>query len=170
MFKYEIGSVETNIAWQRPNSKNVSELIYEIKKLEDYNKYELYLVGGVLNGGLGTTWDVDIIVAGKIVYEDFEKFLDSIYNLALNKIGVCVDIRWYDKPIERLTYLMSKGEKEKFKTVRFGYCKKSIGNHKIMEQNLFLKHKQVTQHLIEAELDFPTKKCLLNTKPKYIRI
>ena len=169
MFKYEIGSVETNIAWARPNGKNVSELIYEIKRLKDYNKYELYLVGGVLNGGLGTTWDIDIVVAGEIVYEDFEKFLDSIYNIALNKIGVYVDIRWYDKPIERLTYLMSKGEKEKFKTVRFGYCKKIIDDE-ITEQNLFLKHKQVTKHLIEAEIEFPTKKCLKNTSPKYIRL
>jgi hypothetical protein len=169
MFKYEIGSVETNIAWQRPNGKNVSELIYEIKRLKDYNKYELYLVGGVLNGGLGTTWDIDIVVAGKIVYEDFERFLDAIYNLALNKIEVCIDVRWYDKPIERLTYLMSKGEKEKYKTVRFGYCKKTIGDD-IKEQNLFLKYKQVTKHLIEAEIEFPTKKCLKNTISKYIRI
>jgi hypothetical protein len=58
---------------------------------------------------------------------------------------------------------------EKFKTVRFGYCKKTIDNN-ISEQNLFLKHKQVTKHLIEAEIEFPTKKCLINTKPKYIRI
>ena len=146
-FKYEIGSVKTEIAWSKPNAKNITELIYEIKKLENYNKYELYLVGGVLNGGLGTTWDIDIVVTGEIVYEDFEKFLESIYNLALNTLGVCIDVRWYNKPIERLKYLISNGEKEFFKTVRLGYYKKTIGDN-ITEQNLFLKNKQVTQHLI----------------------
>jgi hypothetical protein len=165
-FFYQVGSAYTNKAWRMPNYENIEPLLNDIKAI---SPYDMYLVGGVVNGKIGNTWDVDIVVTGPIVYEQFEDVIHNIYDLALNKYKILVDIRWIDKPIERLQYLINNNQKETYKSIRFGYYLKKIGNE-ISEINLFEKFNKISDYLIEKEVIFPTKKSLSCQNHNYIKI
>ena len=123
-FEYEVGSVTTKIAWYQPTNYIVNKLIKTIKKIKNFDKYELFLVGGVVNGRIGETWDVDIIVSGEIIPKEFEEFLHEIYDIALNKFNILVDVRWFSVPIEYLNHLIETNKTEGVKTIRFGYSRK----------------------------------------------
>jgi hypothetical protein len=165
-FFYQVGPVYTKKAWKMPSYENIEPLLDEINDLSPYN---MYLVGGIANGKIGNTWDVDIVVTGPIVYEEFEQVLENIYDLALNKYRILVDIRWIDKPIERLQYLIDNNLSEKVKTIRFGYYLKKIGDD-VSEINLFEKSTKLTDYLIEREVTFPTEKSLAIGNHNYIQI
>jgi len=63
-FLYRIGNVSTNNMWKKPTYQDVQNLVINLRKLKNFDKYELFLVGGVVNGGIGKTTDIDIIVNG----------------------------------------------------------------------------------------------------------
>lgn len=160
-FLYQIGSVTTKNAWKKPNPDNIRGLLDEIAT---YNKYKCYLVGGVVNGKLGDTWDIDIVVIGDIDLQEFEAFLHKTYDLALNKHNLLVDIRWIDKPMGYITKLINEGRQEKVKLISFGHCyKKSNGKESIID--LFKTNKKLTNLLVEREVLYPTQKAL--TSPNY---
>jgi predicted nucleotidyltransferase len=169
-FEYEVGSVITKVAWYQPTNYIVNKLIKTIKKIKNFEKYELFLVGGVVNGRIGETWDVDIIVSGEIIPKEFEDFLHEIYDIALNKFNILVDVRWYSVPIWYSNHLMETNETDKVKTIRFGYYRKKIEEHESII-NLFEKGKKISQHLVELDITIPNKKTI-NTKvtPKYVKI
>jgi len=127
-FEYLAGSVKTTTPWFQPTKHIINKFINTINKIENYEKYNLFLVGGVVNDRIGKTWDVDIVVCGEIIPHEFEKFLHEIYDIALNKFNILVDVRWFNVPIERHNQLVEANKKEKVKTIRFGYFKKKIGN------------------------------------------
>jgi hypothetical protein len=164
-FFYQVGSVYTKKMWNMPTYEKIESFLNEIKNL---SPYDMYLVGGVVNGKIGSTWDVDIVVTGSIVYQEFEDVLHNIYDLALNKYKMLVDVRWYDKPIERLKYLIDNNETEKWKTIRYGYYLKKIGDD-VSEINMFEKCKRLTDYLIEAEVTFPLNKSL-KLQNNYIKV
>jgi hypothetical protein len=164
-FFYQVGSVYTKKMWYKPTYEKIELFLNEIKNL---TSYDMYLVGGVVNGKIGNTWDVDIVVTGPIVYQEFEDVLHNIYDLALNKYRMLVDVRWYDKPIERLKYLIDNNQTEKWKTIRYGYYFKKIGED-VSEINLFEKCKRLTDYLIESEVTFPLNKSL-NIQNNYIKV
>lgn len=164
-FFYQAGSVITHKPWGKPTFLNVEKLLDEIKAFCDY---DMYLVGGVANGKIGNTWDIDIIVNGLIVYQEFENTLHEIYDLALNKHNLLVDVRWIDKPVEKLSELVEGDRSEVYKSVRFGYYLKKIGAD-VSEINLFNNGKKLTDYLVERDISFPTEKCLNNSN-NYIKI
>jgi len=164
-FFYQVGSVYTKKMWYKPTYEKIESFLNEIKSL---TPYDMYLVGGVVNGKIGNTWDVDIVVTGPIVYQEFEDVLHNIYDLALNKYRMLVDVRWYDKPIERLKYLIDNNETEKWKTIRYGYYLKKMGDD-VSEINLFDKCKRLTDYLIESDVTFPLNKSL-NMENNYIKV
>jgi hypothetical protein len=127
-FQYEVGSVKTTIPWYKPTKHILNKFIKTIPEIQYYEKYNLFLVGGVVNGKLGETWDVDIVVCGDIIPHEFEKFIHQIYDIALNKFNILVDVRWFNIPIERHNQLVEANKKEKVKTIRFGHYQKKIGN------------------------------------------
>ena len=165
-FFYQVGSVITHKPWVKPTFQNVEVLLDEIK---DISPYDMYLVGGVANGKIGNTWDVDIVVTGNIVYQEFQEVIHNIYDLALNKHKVLVDIRWIDKPIDRLQYLIDNNESETYKSIRFGYYLKKIGDD-VSEINLFKDNNRITDYLIEKEIVFPVEKSLNTKSHNYIKI
>ena len=169
-FEYQAGSVKTIIPWFQPTKHILNKFIKTIPKIENYGKYDLFLVGGVVNGRIGKTWDVDFIVCGDIVPHEFEIFLHEIYEIALNKFNILVDVRWFNVPIERHNQLIEINEQEKVKTIRFGLFKKKIGDV-CSEINLFEKGKKISKYLVELEVIIPNKKTI-NTKvtPKYVKI
>jgi hypothetical protein len=164
-FFYQVGSVYTKKPWKMPTYENVEELLNEIKNI---SPYDMYLVGGVVNGKIGNTWDIDIIVTGPIVYKEFEDVIHNIYDISLNKYRLLVDIRWINKSIDRLQYLIDNKLSETYKSVRFGYYLKKIGDE-VSEINLFENSKKLTDYLIEREVTFPTEKSL-TTNNNFIRI
>jgi len=169
-FEYQVGSVTTTIPWFQPTKHIVNKFIKTIAKIEYYEKYNLFLVGGVVNGRLGKTWDVDIVVCGEIIPHEFEKFLHEIYDIALNKFNILVDVRWFNAPIERYNQLVEAKIGEKVKSIRFGHFQKKIGNE-CTSINLFEKGKKISKYLVEIEVIIPNKKTI-NTKvtPKYVKI
>ena len=169
-FQYEAGSVKTTIAWFQPTKHILNKFIKTISKIENYGKYNLFLVGGVVNGRIGETWDVDIVVCGDIIPNEFEKFLHEIYEIALNKFNILVDVRWFSIPIERHNQLIEAKKQEKVKTIRFGRFQKKIGEE-CSEINLFERGKKISEHLVELEILIPTKKAISSNKGnKYVKI
>ena len=169
-FEYQAGSVITTIPWFQPTKHILNKFIKTIPKIENYGKYNLFLVGGVVNGRIGETWDVDIVVCGEIIPHEFEKFLHEIYDIALNKFNILVDVRWFNASIERYNQLVEAKIGEKVKSIRFGHFQKKIGNE-CTTINLFEKGKKISKYLVEIEVIIPNKKTI-NTKvtPKYVKI
>jgi len=161
-FEYQAGSVKTTIPWFQPTKHILNKFIKTISKIENYEKYNLFLVGGVVNGGIGKTWDVDIVVCGEIIPHEFEIFLHEIYEIALNKFNILVDVRWFDSPIERHNQLIEAKNQEKVKTIRFGRFQKKIGKE-YSEINLFEKGKKISNYLVELNVTIPNKKAISST-------
>jgi hypothetical protein len=169
-FEYQAGSVITTTPWLKPTKDILNKFINTITKIENYEKYNLFLVGGVVNDRIGETWDVDIVVCGDIIPHEFEKFLHQIYDIALNKFNILVDVRWFNVPIERQNQLIELNQQEKVKSIRFGYFKKKIGEDS-SEINLFEKGKKVSEQLVEFEILIPTKKSISPMSAnKYVKI
>jgi hypothetical protein len=169
-FEYQAGSVTTIIPWFQPTKHITNKFIKTISKIQNYGKYNLFLVGGIVNGRIGKTWDVDIVVCGDIVPQEFEKFLHEIYDIALNKFNILVDVRWFNVPIERHNQLLETKKQEKVKTIRFGRFQKKIAEE-CTEINLFEKGKKISNHLVELEIIIPNKKALyLASASKYVKI
>ena len=170
VFEYQAGSVKTIIPWFQPTKDILNKFIKTIPKIEYYEKYNLFLVGGVVNGRIRETWDVDIVVCGEIVPYEFEKFLHHIYDIALNKFNILVDVRWFNVPIELHNQLVEANVGERVKTIRFGHFQKKIGNE-CTKINLFEKGKKISKYLLEIEVIIPNKKTI-KTKviPKYVKL
>ena len=169
-FEYKAGSVKTTIPWFQPTKHILNKFIKTISKIENYGKYDLFLVGGVVNGGIGKTWDVDIVVCGEIIPHEFENFLHEIYEIALNKFNILVDVRWFSVPIEKHNQLIEAKKQEKVRTIRFGHFLKKIGGE-CSEINLFEKGKKISEHLVELEILLPTKKTISSNRGnKYVKI
>jgi len=169
-FEYEVGSVITKVAWYQPTNYIVNKFIKTIKKIKNFEKYELFLVGGVVNGGIGKTWDVDVIVSGEMIPIEFEDFLHEIYDIALNKFNILVDVRWFSVPIEYLNHLIETNKTERVKTIRFGYYRKKIQEHESII-NLFEKGKNISKYLVELEITIPTIKSINSKRTyKYVKI
>ena len=160
-FQYTIGSVTTNKAWKRPNKENLENFIKDLRNIRNFHKYELFLVGGVVNGGIGKTNDIDIIVNGKFDYE-LENFFHDLYDMALNKHRLLVDVKWLDKKpsdsLEAITY----------QAVQFGKAVKQV-DEDISEVNLFVKNIKLTEYLVLRTLKFPTIKTQTTFRYESIR-
>jgi hypothetical protein len=148
--------------WTIPTSEKINFLAKELKQINS-GKYDLFLIGGVVNGKLGNTWDIDIVVNGEMDYQVFEDFLHDVYNLALNKHGLLVDVRWLDKkPVDNKNNI-------EYSSIRFGYARKKIDDVEA-EINLFKKGRKVSEYLVEQKFIFPTPKAKQTDKIKYIKL
>lgn len=169
-FEYKVGSVKTVIPWFQPTKHIINKFVKTISKIENYGKYDLFLVGGVVNGGIGKTWDVDIVVCGEIIPHEFELFLHEIYEVALNKFNILVDVRWFNVPIEHFNHLIESKKQEVVKTIRFGRFEKKIGGEESVI-NLFDRGKKISEHLVELDVLIPSKKSLdYKLGNKYVKI
>jgi hypothetical protein len=169
-FEYQAGSVSTKIPWYQPTDALLNKFVKTIKKIENYDKYDLFLVGGVVNGNIGKTWDVDIIVCGDIIPEQFEKFLHDLYHIALNKFNILVDVRWFNVPVEHHNNLVNANKVERVKSIRFGTYRKKIGDSESIT-NLFEKGNKITENLVELEVTIPSKKAFeYKNGNKYIKL
>lgn len=157
-FEYRIGTVTTNQPWVFPNAENLKQFLSEVKNLNNYEKYELFLVGGALNN-LGKTPDVDILITGNLEIFELEKFLHDLHHLGLNKHRLLIDAKWInDKPAQNLNPKI-------YIAVQFGKVFKRINNH-FSCINLFEKNTKLTEHLVLRNIKYPIK----TTNPNFVKI
>ena len=75
-FKYKIGNIETNEPWTRPNKNLLGMWYEEFKQLPGVTNYKLLAGDSLLT--VEDTWDVDIMVTGKIQdYTELKNFLNK---------------------------------------------------------------------------------------------
>jgi len=162
-FIYQIGTVKTNKAWYKPTTEKLINFIKDVQKIKNYEKYQLFLVGGVVNGGIGQTNDVDILINGQLDDLDlFENFLYDLHNLGLNVHELLIDAKWIDsKPSDTL-------EPKNYRAVQFGRVYKQVGEH-VSEINMFTKNIKLTENLVLREIKFPSEKTKQKNN-KFIRV
>jgi hypothetical protein len=160
-FLYRIGNVSTNNIWVKPTYTDIQNLLIQIKKLKDFDKYELFLIGGVVNNGIGKTTDIDIVINGKLSYE-LEYFFHDLYRLGFDN-NLLLDVRWLDKsPVNHKQEII-------YQCVQFGRVYKQIDDV-ISEINLFDKNIMLTEHLVLRTIRHPDEKAKKLTGLKYVRI
>lgn len=127
-FSYQRGKIVTEKYWEQPTYSKLKEFLLEIKNDSDIMKnYDLYLVGDIL-WGFNNTWDIDIIMIGNptsyIVLEDYMHYM---YDIALNKYNILVDISWVNTKPENITYTPDYNFSYDNDFLRIGYVRKQIG-------------------------------------------
>lgn len=163
-FGYWVGSVFTDKPWVAPTIPRIMELIKDAIKLENYGKYDIFLIGGVVNGGIGNTMDIDMAINGQLDYVEFEQFLHDFYDLSLNKHRLLIDVKWLDKkPMDNVDIEV------KYKAVQFGRVSKQVGKV-ISTIDMFKNNVMLTEHLVEREINFPSTKALKTRTTNFIQI
>lgn len=127
-FSYQVGKVITEKPWTRPNYHKLKEFFKEIQNSSEILKdYDLYLLGGVL-WDFNNTWDVDIAMINNpssyIVLEDYMYYM---YDIALNKYNLLIDVAWLDTKPEDIIYTPDYSFITDNNFLKIGYIKKQIG-------------------------------------------
>jgi hypothetical protein len=127
-FSYQRGKIITEQPWELPTYSKLKEFLLEIKNDSDVMKdYNLYFVGDVL-WGFNNTWDIDIIMIGNpssyIVLEDYMHY---IYDIALNKYNILIDISWVNTKPSDIIYTPDFNFSYDNDFLRIGYVRKQIG-------------------------------------------
>jgi len=127
-FLYQRGKTTTETPWERPTYSKVKEFFNEIKNTSDIMKdYELHLLGGIL-WDFNKTWDVDINMIGNptsyIVLEDYMHYM---YDIALNKYNLLIDVTWVNTKPEDIVYTPDYSFVQDIEFLSIGYVKKIIG-------------------------------------------
>ena len=128
-FSYQRGKIITEQPWKRPTYSRVKEFLLEIQNTSDIMKdYNLYLLGGVL-WDFNKTWDVDISLIGNptsyIVLEDYMHYM---YDIALNKYNLLIDVNWANTLPEDIIYTPDYPFVTSNEFLSIGYIKKQIGD------------------------------------------
>lgn len=127
-FSYQRGKIITEKYWEQPTYSKVKEFLLEIKNDSDIMKdYNLHLVGDIL-WGFNNTEDIDIIITGNptsyIVLEDYMHYM---YDIALNKYNILIDVSWVNTKPEDITYTPNLNLSYDNDFLRIGYVRKQIG-------------------------------------------
>jgi len=167
-FFYQRGQVKTNTIWNRPSYNALKEFLIEIKNetkiLEDY---ELYLMGGVLYN-FNTTWDVDFCITGPLKDQDIlESYMNTMYDLSLNKYQFLIDIQWLEQPLPQVSY--QEITSPEFKHYRLKYVKTSYIVKQIDEEKSIYDLRdnegvtKLTEFLVEGIHEkYPSKEKIIN--------
>ena len=98
MFYYKRGDIEVTDPWGRPNNINFESFLKDFKKIKGIEDYQVYLVGAFCeNYYLNTqreTWDVDLILIGKIKnHLELKNILNKAMEIGF-KYNLLIDIAW----------------------------------------------------------------------------
>jgi hypothetical protein len=167
-FYYQVGGVVTKKVWTKPTYEKIKNFLTAIQnETSIMSEFELYLMGGTLID-FDSTWDVDICMTGEVKsYEELESHLNTMYDIALNRFQLLIDVQWNPHKPKLVSYqeLMS-GQLilNKIKFLKIGYIKKQInGEITIKDYRNDEGVQKVNEYLIEGLYDeYPgTKKKLL---------
>ena len=136
-FSYQRGKIITEKPWKRPTYSVVKEFLFEIQSTSDIMRdYDLYLLGGVL-WDFNKTWDVDIALIGDPTsYKVLEDHMHYMYDIALNKYNLLIDIMCANTKPEDIIYTSDyvfSNDDNDFLCI--DYIKKTIGDES-EEENL----------------------------------
>jgi hypothetical protein len=126
-FSYQRGKIVTEKYWEQPTYSKLKEFLLEIKNDSEIMKdYDLYLVGEVLWDF--NTEDINIIMVGNptsyIVLEDYMHYM---YDIALNKYNILIDVSWVNTKPEDIIYTSNLNLSYDNNFLRIGYVRKQIG-------------------------------------------
>ena len=127
-FSYQRGKIITEKYWEQPTYSKVKDFLLEIKNTSDIMKdYDLYLVGDIL-WGFNNTEGIDIImVKNPTSYIVLEDYINYMYDIALNKYGILIDVSWVNTKPEDITYTPDLNLSYDNDFLRIGYVRKQIG-------------------------------------------
>lgn len=163
-FFYQRGQVKTNNIWNRPSYNALKEFLIEIKTTTNIlEEYELYLMGGVLYD-FNQTWDIDFCITGELKNQNvLESYMNTMYDLSLNKYKFLIDIQWLEQPLPQVSYqeITSPDFKHyRLKYIKTSYIVKQIGEEKSISD---LREKEgitkLTEFLVEGvHEEYPGRK------------
>ena len=106
------------------NSKIDFTSINDSDIMKDYN---LHLVGDVL-WGFNNTENIDIIITGNPTsYMVLEDYMHYMYDIALNKYNILIDISWVNIKPDDIVYTPDLNFSYDNDFLRIGYVRKQIG-------------------------------------------
>lgn len=163
-FLYQKGKVITRRVWGRPSYQTLKEFLITVNNETNLLKeYKVYLMGGVLYD-FNNTWDVDFCITGEITdNQQMEDYMTYMYDTALNRFGMLIDIQWLEKVLPQVSYDEITSENYAHHRIKFkkiGYTKKQI-NDNIQIQDLKGTPNVVplTEYLVEGiHEEYPGRK------------
>jgi len=128
-FSYQRGKIITENPWKRPTYSKVKEFLFEIQSTSNIMKdYDLYLLGGIL-WDFNKTWDVDInLIGNSASHKVLEDYMHYMYDTALNKYNLLIDIAWVNTKPEDIIYTPDYSFATGGEFLKIGYCRKQIGD------------------------------------------
>jgi len=182
-FSYQVGIVKTTIPWNRPTYDVIKKFLRDDIVQSILKKYDAYIIGAIL-WDISKTWDVDISLKNKNdnhpnTLEEFtilENDLHILYDIALNKYSILVDIHYrtggHELPTKKEIIEYNFGNFEKMNEwiypsyisflYRIGYTKKVVGDsvsETILYDNEFfpLNEKLTNSYLTKVSIKYPLK-------------
>ena len=163
-FYYQIGEFSTTLPWGRPTWMKIRRFLLELRKTEIYNKYKIVMHGGIMYD-IHNTWDLDIQLISKKIdsYEELENDLYFIYDIALNKHRLLVDVGFFYKEwnpnITKTEFYSNNYIDVPYDFIKIGYAKK-IMDGKTEEHNLLENGEDdavsLTKYLVKRSRSFPS--------------
>ena len=182
-FSYQVGIVQTTIPWNRPTYDAIKKFLRDDIVQSVLKKYDAYIIGAVL-WNISETCDVDIFLTDQNgnhpnTLEEFiilENYLHILYDIALNKYSILVDIHYrtgsHKLPTKQEIIDYNFGNFEKMNEwvypsnisflYRIGYTKKVVGDsvsETILYNNEFfpLNEKLTNYYLTKVTIEYPLK-------------
>lgn len=163
-FYYQVGEFSTELPWGRPTWMKIRRFLLELRKTEIYNKYKIVLHGGIMYD-IHNTWDLDIQLISKNLdnYDELESDLYFIYDMALNKHRLLVDVGFYwnewNANITRTDFYAKNYNDTPFDFIKIGYIKK-VMNGVVEVYNILENGEDVienlTKYLVKRRRSFPS--------------
>ena len=97
-FTYTRGPVTTTIPWFRPNGARLNKWRDKIFEIPNIDTYNVWIVGGVLEGW--DTWDIDVILQqdeGSLDYDEIERIMISIFKIGFDNRQL-IDVHFQISP------------------------------------------------------------------------
>mgnify|MGYP003108967545 CR=1 FL=1 len=95
---WEYGNYKFNCNLKPPTWDKFNQWKKDFFKLQNINKYEVWLTGGFLENW--KTLDVDIVLTGKPNYKELQKLMIDGISLGIKKYNMFVDIQYSNKKPE----------------------------------------------------------------------
>jgi hypothetical protein len=187
-FSYQVGIVKTTIPWNRPTYDAIKKFLRDDIVQSVLKKYNAYIIGAIL-WDISKTWDIDIFLKNKDgnhpnTLEEFiilENDLHILYDIALNKYSILVDIHYrtgsHKLPTKQELIEYNFGNFEKMNEwiypqdisllYRIGYTKKVVGDS-VSETILYnaeffpLNEKLTNSYLTKVVIKYPLKSKIIN--------
>jgi hypothetical protein len=146
-FFYQKGKIITKTPWNRPTYFKVKEYLFEIKNTTEIMKdYNLYLIGGIL-WDFNKTWKVNInLIGNPYSYIVLEDYMHYMYDIALNKYNLLIDITWVNTKPEDIIFTPDYNFTYNNEYLKIGYTKKQT-----YKEHIELDLRNDSYHILQGD-------------------